>query len=34
VTIDLQNPGQVCDADGFLDAVVLDEQRFHVALPR
>src|SRR5262249_22166946 len=34
VTIGFQDSREICNADGFLDAVVLDEQRFHVALPR
>src|SRR6516164_4783882 len=33
VTIGFQDSGEIRNADGFLDTVVLDEQRFHLAQP-
>ena len=34
VAVGFEDPGEIGDADGLLDAVVLDEERFHVARPR
>jgi hypothetical protein len=33
VTIGFQDSGEICNADGFLNTVVLDEQGFHLAQP-